>query len=135
MLRARGAWGQLAVRTRRSQPTRCPDRSPDALAADTLSQVRGDLGDGHRRMTTMTENRAAFDRAIAHWNAGDLDAYLERIHQPQYDALVAASCESWKPVDAADVVVLKEEISEKLKDATKEKLEAIVAELAKPSKV
>ena len=25
----------------------------------------------------MTENRAAFDRAIAHWNAGDLDAYLE----------------------------------------------------------
>ncbi|MBL8776672.1 MAG: ester cyclase [Acidimicrobiales bacterium] len=25
----------------------------------------------------MTANRAAFDRAIANWNAGDLDAYLE----------------------------------------------------------
>lgn len=28
-------------------------------------------------MAAMTANRDAFDRAIADWNAGDLDAYLE----------------------------------------------------------
>ncbi len=28
-------------------------------------------------MATMTANRDAFDRAIANWNTGDLDAYLE----------------------------------------------------------
>lgn len=28
-------------------------------------------------MAAMTANRDAFDRAIANWNAGDLDAYLE----------------------------------------------------------
>jgi len=90
------------------------------------------ISDIHRKWATIAFEAAQIaDPTIVD---ADIDAYLERIHQPQYDALVAASCESWKPIDHPDVVVLKEEISEKLKDATKEKLEAIVAELDKPTK-
>lgn len=64
----------------------------------------------------------------------DVYAYLQRIHQAQFDALVAASCESWKPADQPDVIALKEAIAEQLKGASKEKLEAIAAELAKGEK-
>jgi len=90
------------------------------------------ISDIHRKWATIVFEAAQIaDPSIVD---ADVDAYLERIHQDQYDALVAASCESWKPADQPDVVVLKEAIAEQLKGATKEKLEAISAELAKPEK-
>lgn len=88
------------------------------------------ISDIHRKWATIIFEAAV----VAGATDSDVDAYLERIHQDQFDALVAKSCESWKPADQPDVAVLKEAIAEQLKGASKEKLEAIAAELAKGEK-
>lgn len=49
-------------------------------------------------MAVMTTNRDAFDRAIAAWNAGDLDAYLEL-----YDGTIQLHGYSEQPMSKPEV--------------------------------
>lgn len=62
--------------------------------------------------------------------AQSVQEYIETLLQPEFDARANAISDSWKPVDAPDIAIKRDEISYKISTAPADKIEAIQAVIA-----
>ena len=70
---------------------------------------------------------AAWQAAVDRKEASDpnVDAYIERLLQPGLDELATTMINSWAPSDPPQVAALRDQLAEKLQDASPEALEII----------
>lgn len=59
--------------------------------------------------------------------AQSVEEYIENLLQPEFEARANAIADTWKPVDAPEIAIKRDEISDKISTAPADKIEAIHA--------
>lgn len=93
--------------------------------------MKPNLTDEQWKWATETWNKSVSD---GHSQAESVEVYLEGLMRPFVDAKAAEIVNSWKPVDAPEVLKRREELAEILKTVSVETLAAVEAAIAVDSK-